>query len=95
MALQKTYNLENGLTATNAYWRIEQFTGDRNKLQIIVNAYTDSDAAVVDEETKATAKPPVYSKPFSFPTPNTSTNMFASAYEWLKTQDFFTDATDC
>lgn len=94
MALQQTIDLPNGLTATNAYWRIEQFNGDRNRLQITVQAYMDAASAAVDTETKNTLRPPLASKTFDLATPNTASNMFEAAYGYLKTQDFFLSAVD-
>lgn len=94
MALQQTIDLPIGLTATDAYWRIEQFNGDRNRLQITVQAYMDAASAEVDAETKNTLRPPLASKTFDLPTPNTSSNMFEAAYTYLKTQDFFASASD-
>jgi hypothetical protein len=94
MALQQTILLDNGLTATDAYWRIERFQGDRNRLRITVEAYFDAASAEVDPESRATAKPPLASKTYDLPTPNTASNMFEAAYGYLKTQDFFVTCTD-
>ena len=97
MALQKTITLSfSNMPFVDAYWRIEQFEGNRNFLTITVQAYEDAASAVVDPDTKNTARPPLpgAAKSFLLPTPNTSSNMFASAYDYLKTQEFFIDSTD-
>jgi hypothetical protein len=87
MALQKNFTTESGIDLANAYFRIDTFRGDRNSVRLGVGVY-------VDKQKRDTGKPAVGSLEFILPTPNTSGNMFADAYAWLKTQEAFAEAAD-
>lgn len=88
MALTRQFTTPHGIDLPNAYFRIDGFRGDRNTVTISVSVYANA-AAQND------GKPAIQALEFTLPTPNTSKNMFADAYNWLKTQDLFQVAQDC
>jgi hypothetical protein len=92
MALSKTVSLDNGLPdVADAYVRIDTQSGSKDSITISVNAYVS--------KTIFQAGNP-YIKPtqiFTFipSVADGSTNFIEQGYEYLKTIDEFSDATDC
>jgi hypothetical protein len=89
MALQKTITLTNGLTATNAYVRIDTISGYKGELNISVNSYASQDAFVGG---KGYLEQKLYN--FIPSVADGSTNFIKQGYEYLKTLDEYKDATD-
>lgn len=87
MAIQKDFQTDSGIDLTNAYFRIDTFRGDRERTFLGVGVY-------VSQQAREEGKPPAGWLEFTLPTPNTSSNMFADAYTWIKTQEGFDDAVD-
>ena len=89
MALQKTIILDNGLTATNAYIRIDTINGYKGGLQISVNSY----AIQADfQNGKGYLEQKLYN--FTPSVADDSKNFIKQGYEYLKTLTDFQDAAD-
>lgn len=87
MALQQNYTTASGIELVDAYHRIDTFRGDRNNVRLGIGVYVNQQAR---EDGKAAAG----FIELALPTPNTSANMFADAYTWIKTQPGFESAQD-
>lgn len=87
MALQKDFVTESGFELKNAYYRVDTFHGDRNQVRLGIGVY-------VNEQMRREGKPAAGYLEYIIPTPNTSGNMFAEMYAYLKTLPEFDDAID-
>ena len=90
MALQKTIELENGITVENAYIRIDTVSGYKGGIIISVNSY-------VSAEAYNNGKDYIEQRIYSF-VPNVADdapNFIRQGYDYLKTLPEFEDAMDC
>lgn len=87
MALQKQHTTQHGIFLDEAYCKIDTFRGDRHNVRVGVSVYANH--SVYSE-----GKPAIESLEFNLPTPNSSDNMFAEVYNYLKTQPEFDGAVD-
>jgi hypothetical protein len=90
MALSKTINLQNGLTVSNAYIRIDSIAGNKDILTISVGSYVSQQAF---QEGRACLEQKTYS--FTPSLEEGSANFIKQGYEYLKTLDEYQDASDC
>jgi len=104
MALIKQIELDNGIILTDAYIKIETFSfynksGDNSYALIEVNIFKDQQARLdgKPEVSKFIYKctDPNFSLYFSLSAlNNVDVNMISQSYEWLKTMNTYSGATD-
>lgn len=90
MAIQKTIELQNGLTVNDSYIRIDTINGHKGVIIISVNNY-------VSQEAFLDGAPYLEQKFYTF-TPDvspTAKELWTQGYEHLKTLDEYADAIDC
>ena len=83
MAIHKPVELDSGVDVPGAYFRIENFSGNKTNTQVWVSVYKDAASAVRDPETNETAKPPITTLDFTMPTPLGDVNLLQAAYDML------------
>lgn len=83
MALQQTLNLPSGLTASNAYVRVEQVKLTKTTVSFTAKGYSDGSSSKH-----------FYAEEFSCDYDLTGENPIKQAYEYLKTLPEFSGATD-
>lgn len=77
--------VEDSLTFTDTYIKINNMYGDKNNLKIIVNIYTSSDCSVLLDAKEYNFIPSIADISFNF---------LKQGYDYLKTLDDYKDATD-
>jgi hypothetical protein len=86
MALSKSITLPSGLTANNAYIRIESVSIIKNEITgVTVNFFVSS----------SNVESPIAVHCYGFDYTFDGSNPIQQAYEYLKTLPEFADATDC
>jgi len=89
MGLQQTITLDNGLSAENAYFKIDTYQGNGTVVSLDVKAWVSRTAS------KDGSTLPFWEKIFTFDYDLTSTeNILTYGYTELKTSDTFSVATD-
>ena len=94
MALQKTIELDNGLTATDAYIKIRHLHGCKGNINASVEAYASkaiADAVISESRNDLWLK--VWN--FQIPAVDVTANLWQQTYVYLKTLDEFEECTDC
>jgi hypothetical protein len=97
MALRKTTTLQNGLTATDAYWRVENISiQDKTNVQFRLVGYsTVQDVQRPDGVTVSVADGKVDQMLMQFELDLTSSeNIYEQAYTYAKTNAKFSNAED-
>lgn len=90
MALKKNIVLNNGLTINNAYIRIDNVNGYKERLEISVNSYLSYQSF---EDSIGYLEQKIYN--FIPSVEDSSSNFIKQGYEYLKTLDEYKDAMDC
>lgn len=80
-----TTKVEDSLTFTDAYIKINKLDGDKSNLKIIVNFYESSDCSILLDAQEHNFTPSVA---------DNSVNFLKQGYEYLKTLDEFKDVVD-
>jgi hypothetical protein len=91
MALKKGIQLQNGLNIENAYLRIDRVSGNKQYLDIWVNAYISIEAYQQGKDTLQTF-------PYKLESPQVdddSPNFIKQGYEYIKTLPEYAEAEDC
>jgi len=90
MGLQLTLSLKSGLTATDAYIRVDNLQGNKNGITYVLLGYNSQTGYAAGNE-------PLYQDTLSF-TPSVdddATNFIKQAYVYAKTLSKYSSATDC
>ena len=88
MALQKPISLSSGLSAPEAYWRIERFSGSRNGISIHLTAYK----SLADyQQGRAAISSAYFPMPFNAAATD---NILRQGYVFIKTQPDWSSAVD-
>jgi hypothetical protein len=95
MAVTKTIKLRNGLTAENAYIRVDAFNGSKGAITYSANTYL-SEQAFKGSDTEAPA-PYLEQELFEFEPDSApdAPHVWAQCYNHLLQQDRFAGATNC
>jgi len=92
MALKMDIKLDNKLQVNDAYIKVEEFNGNKERIFFSVNAYNIVDDIKYMVKNMNPKGYEGYIIPFEF---ETNDNIIKQCYEYLKTLDIFKDAEDC